>query len=158
MGMVFAINPPATGNTFDKYKQNALGQGTATVTATSTDCTTTSTVTPWTTTETWASQSWAPPAASPPPMQMPGYNIGEDGQCQCVCNVAFDNGPVDNLQGINYFGGQVGNVNSISPFSYRRLTPSPLGCERSLRSHVFLRRIRHMGPRLPKPHQQLVFG
>jgi hypothetical protein len=115
MGMVFAINPPPTGNTFDKYKQNALGSGTSTVTTTSTDCTTTSTVTPWTSTESWApaaAPTWAPPAAAP--MQMPGYNVGEDGQCQCVCNVAFDNGPVDNLQGINYFGGQVGNVNSTS--------------------------------------------
>src|SRR5277367_1939777 len=102
MGMVFAINPPATGpKCFANYKSLALAGGTATVTATSTSSTTVSVYSP------------PPPAASgppPPPAYSPGTNIGTDGQCQCVCNIAVNNGPPNPDQGINWFGGQLGNV------------------------------------------------
>jgi len=115
---------------------NAMGQGTSTVTATSTmDCT-----------------SSAPPSmmyTQPPPTgtMMPGWNAGTDGECQCVCNVDLANGyqshvaihaysssGVNNLQGINGFGGQLGNVQSnFSIPSTSSNNHSSMGCKRSIR-------------------------
>jgi len=115
---------------------NAMGQGTSTVTATSTmDCT-----------------SSAPPSmmyTQPPPTgtMMPGWNAGTDGECQCVCNVDLANGyqshvaihaysssGVNNLQGINGFGGQLGNVQSnFSTLSTSSNSHSSMGCRRSVR-------------------------
>ena len=69
-GMVFAINPPPTGDkTFSNYKQNAMG-ATSTVVATATTATTVT--------------SAAPPASVATSV--------DDGQCNCVCNVDINNG------------------------------------------------------------------
>jgi hypothetical protein len=81
-GMVFAINPPTSGEkTFQAYKALAMG-GSSTVIATAITSTLVSVTAPP-----------PPPAAySPPPMIVPGTNIATDGQCQCVCNIDVANG------------------------------------------------------------------
>lgn len=81
MGMVFAINPPTTGDkTFQAYKN--LAMGTATVIQTVNTATTVSVTAP------------PPPPPPPPPAatMIPGYNVATDGQCQCVCNIDLGNG------------------------------------------------------------------
>ena len=79
MGMVFAINPPTSGDkTFQAYKNLATG-GTATVVQTVNTATT-------------VSVTAAPPPPPPPAAVMPGYNVATDGQCQCVCNIDINNG------------------------------------------------------------------
>jgi len=71
-GMVFAINPPTSGDkTFQAYKNIAMGV--TTVIATSTAATTLS-------------------VTAPPPTIVPGYNVGDNGQCECVCNLDQANG------------------------------------------------------------------
>ena|SRR5579859_3185264 len=99
-GMVFAINPATTGDkTFDKYMANAMGGAASTVTAATTTAVTTSVT------------------ASPAPVmsQVPGVNVGTDGQCQCVCNIDVGNGAANpSIQGMGVFGGSLGNVQGTS--------------------------------------------
>jgi hypothetical protein len=104
-GMVFAINPPSTGKTFQAYKAIATG-GAAVVYSTATTETTVA----------------VPPTSAPG--VIPGYNIGGDSSCNCVCNLALANGyPLVRgaisdgvsaanpaIQGLGVFGGEVGNV------------------------------------------------
>ena len=84
-GMVFAINPPQTGEkTFDAYKALAMG-GAAEVTATAYTSTVVSVTAPP-----------PPPATSPPAAVIGGYDTGGNDQCQCVCNIDIANGYVIN--------------------------------------------------------------
>jgi hypothetical protein len=120
-GMVFAINPPATGaKDFDNFKANAMSGSTSTVVATSTTSVTYSV--------TSTSTSSAATAT--------GTNIN-DGSCQCVCNIDLSNGyltlvactdhsAVNPNQGIGYFGGDLGNVQSMFTHLFL-LMHSPLG-------------------------------
>lgn len=119
-GMVFAINPPATGDkTFQNYMANAMGSGTSTVVATAT-----------------ASYTVSYSAPAPPPGPSP-TSSGTDEQCQCVCNIDVSNGYLsfgsftdlsapNSLQGIGEFGGSIGNVQSIFPPA-KHLINSSLG-------------------------------
>src|ERR1700732_4547538 len=79
MGMVFAINPPTSGDkTFSNFKMLAMGSSTVTTTAT---------------TSTTVTSVGQPPAPPPPPTGMvSGTNVGTNGQCFCVCNMALGNG------------------------------------------------------------------
>ena len=77
-GMVFAINPPTTGDkTFAAFQSLAMGTSTVTYTTATTD---TTVVVPPTA------------AAAAPPAVVSGYNIGDNAQCQCVCNIDQTNG------------------------------------------------------------------
>jgi len=115
-GMVFAINPPTTGaKTFQNFKNNAMGSAsTATVYMTATASTIVIQSIP---------ASAAPPPPPPPPMSAipppppppPPPSSSSSEECQCICNLDFANGPVNPLQGINDFGGQVGNLQSTRP-------------------------------------------
>ena len=71
--MVFAINPPTSGDkTYQAFKNLAMGVNTVTVASTTA---TTVAVT-----------------APPPPPVITGYNSGDNANCQCVCNMAQANG------------------------------------------------------------------
>ena len=95
-GMVFAINPPSTGNTFQNFKNNALGTSAATATVVSTSVVQTTTS--------------VPPPSSPPP-STDDYSSSSSEQCQCVCNIEVSNGvPNAGIQGLYEFGGSLGQV------------------------------------------------
>lgn len=107
-GMVFAINPPATGpKTFQNFKNLAMGKGSGASTVLMTAIA--STVVIQSVPASMASPP--PPPVSVAPVSMLPPSSGSE-SCNCVCNMDIGNGPVNALQGINDFGGQVGNVQS----------------------------------------------